>query len=72
MSEPFTVGELREFLEDVDDDRIIYFLGSGAIHACVGANTDEVKWNNGKVEQAVVFGGRGSGVEDPREGGSDE
>ncbi|AFH22011.1 hypothetical protein OSG_eHP14_00155 [environmental Halophage eHP-14] len=67
MSDPLTVGELREFLDGVDEDRDVFFIGSGAIHDCVGARAEDVEWNIGTTQPAVVLGGHGSGVDDPRE-----
>ena len=69
MSDPMTVDDLRQFLDGVDGDRTVHFIGSGAIHGCVGARVEDIEWNNGKIEPSVVLGGHGSNVEDPREDG---
>jgi hypothetical protein len=67
MTDPLTVAELRAFLEGVDGDRAVHFVGSGAIHDCVGAKVEGLEWNNGDVEPSVILGGHGSGIQDPRE-----
>ena len=66
MTDPFTVDDLRAFLDGVDGDRNVHFYGSGAIHDCVGAKVEDIEWNNGRIEPAIVLGSRGSGVDDPR------
>jgi len=71
MPEPLTVADLRAFLDDVDGDRAVHFIGSGAIHDCVGAEVRDLEWNNGRVDPAVVLGGHGARVGDPREGSDD-
>ena len=71
MTDPMTVADLREFLDGLDGERTVYFIGSGAIHDCVGAEVTDVKWNNGKVEPAVKLGGHGSNIDDPRETSDD-
>ena len=68
MSNPMTAGELLDFLDGVDNERLVYFIGSGAVHDCVGAETADMEWNNGDVEAVVKLGGYGSNVDDPREG----
>jgi len=66
MTDSLTVADLRAFLDGVDGDRTVHFIGSGAIHDCVGAAVEDLEWNTGDVEPAIVLGGRGSGVADPR------
>jgi len=72
MPDAMTVAELRAFLEDVNGDRTVYFLGSGAIHDCIGGEAQDIEWNTGDVEPAVMLGGHGAGVDDPREGNGAE
>jgi hypothetical protein len=66
MTDPLTVADLQAFLDGVDGDRTVHFIGSGAIHDCVGADVEDLEWNTGDVEPAIVLGGHGSGVADPR------
>jgi hypothetical protein len=66
MTTTMTVDDLRDYLNGIDGDRNLHFLGSGAIHDCVGIEVNDIEWNNGEVEPSVMLGGRGSGVKDPR------
>jgi hypothetical protein len=72
MSEPMTVGELQSFLSDVDDGRVVYLIASGALHDCVGAEEKDATWNNGDFVHSVELGGRGSGLDDPRQEEADD
>ena len=57
MKDQLTVGELREILEQADDEDIVYLISQGAIDDATKAEAGETEWNNGKVEQTVEIYG---------------